>query len=48
MKLFVNKKNGNVMSVSIEYTPTEALVINHALRVYADNEQKNYGTNAER
>lgn len=39
MKLFVNKKDGFVKSVSIEYTPTEALVINHAMRCYADDEE---------
>ena len=41
MKLFVNKKDGNVMSVSIEYTPTEALAINHAMWRYADDEEMN-------
>ena len=41
MKLIINKKDGYVMSISIEYTPTEALVINHAMRNYVDNEEMN-------
>lgn len=41
MKLIVNKKDGYVKSISIEYTPTEALVINQAMRNYADDEEMN-------
>lgn len=41
MKLIVNKKDGYVVSISIEYTPTEALVINQAMRNYADDEGMN-------
>jgi hypothetical protein len=39
MKLIVNKRDGYCESIHIEYTPTEALIINHAMRRYAcDNE----------
>lgn len=39
MKLIVEKENENVRAIKIEYTPAEALVINHAMRRYAcDNE----------
>ena len=41
MKLIVNEKDGYVMSISIEYTPTEALVINQAMRNYVDDEEMN-------
>lgn len=41
MKLIVNKKDGYVVSVSAEYTPTEALVINQAMRNYADDKEMN-------
>ena len=41
MKLIVNKKDGYVKSISIEYTPTEALVINQAMRNYVDDEEMN-------
>lgn len=39
MKLIVNEKDGCCVSVSIEYTPTEALVINQAMRRYVDDEE---------
>lgn len=39
MKLIVNKKNGCCESLTIEYTPTEGLIINHAMRRYADDEE---------
>ena len=39
MKLIVEQENENVKAIKIEYTPAEALVINHAMRRYAcDNE----------
>lgn len=39
MKLIVNEKDGCCESIQIEYTPTEALIINQAMRRYAcDNE----------
>lgn len=38
MRLIVNEKNGCCESVNIEYTPTEALIINQAMRNYADAE----------
>lgn len=38
MKLIVNEKNGCCESVSIEYTPTEMLIINQAMRNYADDD----------
>ena len=41
MKLSVNKKGDYVVSISIEYTPTEALVINHAMRNYVNDEDMN-------
>lgn len=41
MKLIVNEKDGYVVSISIEYTPTEALVINQAMRNYVDDEEMN-------
>lgn len=41
MKLIVNKKDGYVKSISIEYTPTEALVINQAMRNYVEDEEMN-------
>lgn len=34
MKLIVNERDGCCESVQIEYTPTEALIINHAMRRY--------------
>lgn len=38
MKLIVNEKDGCCEAVTIECTPTEALVINQAMRVYVDND----------
>lgn len=41
MKLIVEKQDEIVKAIKIEYTPAEALVINHAMRRYAydyDNE----------
>ena len=35
MKLIVEQENENVKAIKIEYTPAEALVINHAMRRYA-------------
>ena len=41
MKLIVNEKDGCCVSVSIEYTPTEALIINQAMRRYVNDEEVN-------
>lgn len=41
MKLIVNERNGCCESIQIEYTPAEALVINHAMRRYACDEEVN-------
>ncbi len=41
MKLIVNEKDGCCVSVSIEYTTVEALIINQAMRRYADDEEMN-------
>jgi len=38
MKLIVNEKDGCCASINIEYTPTEALIINQAMRRYVDDE----------
>lgn len=34
MKLIVERENGNAKLIRAEYTPAEALVINHAMRRY--------------
>lgn len=39
MKLIVNEKDGCCVSVSIEYTTVEALIINHAMRRYVNDEE---------
>jgi len=41
MKLIVNKRDGYCESINIEYTPTEALIINHAMRRYVEDEEVN-------
>ena len=41
MKLIVNEKDGCCESIHIEYTPTEALIINHAMRRYVNDEEIN-------
>lgn len=41
MKIIVNEKDGCCESVNIEYTPTEALIINHAMRRYVNDEEVN-------
>lgn len=38
MKLIVKEKDGCCESVNIEYTPTEALIINQAMRLYLEND----------
>jgi len=38
MKLIVEKQGEIVKAIKAEYTPTEALVINHAMRRYVDDE----------
>ena len=38
MKLIVNERDGCCESINIEYTPTEALIINHAMRRYSEDE----------
>jgi hypothetical protein len=41
MKLTVNEKKGCCESVQIEYTPTEALIINEAMRRYVCDDEVN-------
>ena len=41
MKLIVNTKDGCCESIHIEYTPTEALIINQAMRRYVNDEEVN-------
>lgn len=41
MNLIVEKQGENVKAIKIEYTPTEALIINHAMRRYACDEEVN-------
>lgn len=41
MRLIVNEKDGCCVSIHIEYTPTEALIINHAMRRYVNDEEVN-------
>lgn len=41
MKLLVEKQGEIVRSIKIEYTPAEALIINHAMRRYACDEEVN-------
>lgn len=38
MKLIVEKQGEIVKAIKAEYTPIEALVINHAMRRYVDDE----------
>jgi hypothetical protein len=41
MKLIVNEQDGYCKSIHIEYTPTEALIINQAMRRYACDDEVN-------
>ena len=41
MKLIANEKDGYCESIQIEYTPTEALIINQAMRRYVNDEEVN-------
>ena len=41
MKLIVNEKDGCCVLIHIEYTPTEALIINHAMRRYTCDDEVN-------
>lgn len=41
MKLTVETENNNVKSVKIECSPSEALVLNHAMRRYSCDEEVN-------
>ncbi len=41
MKLIVEGQGEIVKAIKIEYTPTEALIINHAMRRYACDEEVN-------
>ena len=41
MKLIVNECAGCCESINIEYTPTEALIINHAMRRYVNDGEIN-------
>lgn len=39
MKLIVNERDGYCVSIHIEYTPFEALIINDAMRRYVDDDE---------
>ena len=41
MKLIVEEKDGYAERVKIEYTTTEALIINQAMRLYLENDYVN-------
>ena len=41
MKLMVEKQGENVKAIKAEYTPAETLIINHAMRRYACDEEVN-------
>ena len=41
MKLIVKEKDGCCESIHIEYTPTEALIINQAMRRYVCDDEVN-------
>lgn len=41
MKLTVKTQGSIVKAIKIEYTPAEALVINHAMRRYSEDEDVN-------
>ena len=41
MKLIVEKQGEIVKAIKAEYTPTEALVINHAMRRYVYDDEVN-------
>ena len=41
MKLIFNENDGCCESISIEYTPTEALIINQAMRRYVNDDEVN-------
>lgn len=41
MKLIVNERDGCCESIHIEYKPTEALIINQAMRRYVNDEEVN-------
>lgn len=41
MKLIVEKQGEIVKAIKAEYTPSEALIINHAMRRYACDEEVN-------
>ena len=41
MKLIVNERDGFCESIHVEYTPTEALIINQAMRRYAYDDEVN-------
>lgn len=41
MKLIVNERDGCCESIHIEYTPTEALIVNQAMRRYACDDEVN-------
>ena len=41
MTITVNERNGCCESIHAEYTPTEFLIINQAMRRYVDDENEN-------
>ena len=47
MKLIVEQENGCVKAIKIEYTPSEALLVNHAMRRYTCDEEVNAENRAD-
>ena len=47
MKVIVEHENGCVKAIKIEYTPTEALLVNHAMRRYTCDEEVNAENRAD-
>ena len=41
MKLIVEQENKDVKAIKIEYTPAEALIINHAMRRFVCDDEVN-------
>lgn len=41
MKLTIEKQDSTLKAIKAEYTPAEALIINHAMRRYAEDEEVN-------
>lgn len=41
MKLTIEKQDSIIKAIKAEYTPAEALIINHAMRRFAEDEDVN-------